>query len=39
VRGGWYCQVRRDRFDNEIPSAGLAGSLAIFFWARLDREV
>ena len=31
VRGGWYYQIRRDRFDNEIPSAGLAGSLAIFF--------
>lgn len=31
VRGGWYYQIRRDRFDNQIPSAGLAASLAIFF--------
>jgi hypothetical protein len=31
VRGGWYYQIRRDRFDNSIRSAGLAASLAIFF--------
>ena len=31
VRGGWYYQIRRDRFDNDIPSAGLAASLAICF--------
>jgi hypothetical protein len=31
MRGGWYYQIRRDRFDNPIRSAGLAASLAIFF--------
>jgi hypothetical protein len=31
LRGGWYYEVRRDRFDNERPAAGLTLGLATYF--------
>jgi len=31
VRMGWYYELRRDRFNNETPAAGLVLSLASYF--------
>ena len=30
-RSGWYYELRRDRFNNLKPAAGLAFSLATYF--------